>query len=208
MECVPQGTTGDLVLLYVPFGPIEQRENERRAEVAQDLELLAEGIRAMLTIYGFGAKTSSGFGTVEDKLAGKGTLELRADLPGLAASTGVASKPEQPAPSLPRYLQSPTRLNDDFRQSDGSMKSEAEYEAFVKSRGRQFAKKDKQLYEKAQKWWEREGRQLTEATAQEPTTEPLLSQTPPVTTVDFDTLSKLRDLARGVATRLRNGGKA
>jgi CRISPR-associated protein Cmr2 len=208
MECVPQGTTGDLVLLYVPFGPIGQREKERRVEVAQDLELLAEGIRAMLTIYGFGAKTSSGFGTVEDKLAGKGTLVLRADLPGLAASTGVASKPEQPAPSLPRYLESPTRLNDDFRQSDGSMKSEAEYETFVKSRGRQFAKKDKQLYQKAQKWWEREGRQLTEATAQEPTTEPVLSQTPPVTTVDFDTLSKLRDLARGVATRLRNGGKA
>jgi CRISPR-associated protein Cmr2 len=206
MECVPQETTGDLVMLYVPFGPIEQSEDERCAEVAQDLAVLTEGIQAMLTTYGFGAKTSSGFGTVEDRLAGKGTLALRAELTDLAASTGAASEPEQRAPGLPRYLESRTRLHDDFRQPDGSLKSEAEYEVFVKSRGGQYTKKDKQLYEKAQKWWEREGRQLAEATAQEPTPEP--AQTPPVTKMDFDTLSKLRDLAKDVATHLRNGGEA
>jgi CRISPR-associated protein Cmr2 len=206
MECVPQGTTGNLVLLYVPVGPIEQSEDERRAEVAQDLEVLTEGIQAMLTTYGFGAKTSSGFGTVEDRLASKGTLALRAELPGLAASTGAALEPEQPAPNLPRYLESLTRLHEDFRQPDGSLKSEAEYEVFVRSRGGQYSKKDKQLYEKAQKWWKRESRQLAETIAQEPIPEP--AQTPPVTKMDFDTLSRLRDLANAVATHLRSGGGA
>lgn len=79
MECVPEGV-GTLLLLYVPFGPVEQKENERRAEVAQDLEVLAEGVQAMLTTYGFGAKTSSGFGTAQDQLVGEGKIALRAEL--------------------------------------------------------------------------------------------------------------------------------
>jgi len=208
MECVPQGTTGNLVLLYVPFGPIEQSEADRRAELAQDLEVLTEGAQAMLTTYGFGAKTSSGFGTAEDRLAGTGTLALRVELPGIATSTGAAPEPEQPVPSLPRYLESPTHLHTDFRQPDGSLKSEADYEAFVKSRGGQYSKKDKQLYEKAQKWWERESRQLAEAIAQEPTPEPAPARTPSMTQLTFASLSELRELAWDVAAQLRNGGEA
>jgi CRISPR-associated protein Cmr2 len=205
MECVPQGSMGELILLYVPFGPMEQSEAEKRAEMAQDIEVLAEGIQAMLRTYGFGAKTSSGFGIAEDTLAGKGTLALRAELPGLVGPI-KASTQAQPAPDLPRYLESPTRLHSDFRRPDGSLKSEAEYETFVKSRGGQYGKKDKQLYDKARKWWEREGRQLVEAATQEPTPEPKSPQKPPVITLDFDSLSKLRELAKNIAAHLRNGG--
>lgn len=225
-ECVPVGAQGTFVLLHVLFGPTEQSEAgghaevaqdlanpmkrckaDRRVEVAQDLQLVAKGIQAMLTIYGFGAKTSSGFGTAEDKLAGKGILALRAELPGLATLTGAASEAEQPVPSLPRYLESPTRLHADFRQPDGSLKSEAEYEAFIKSRGGRYGKKDKQLYEKARKWWEREGRQLAEAATQEPTLEPVPPKTPPLTELTFATLSELHELAQHVAVQLRGGGE-
>ncbi|NPV30270.1 MAG: hypothetical protein HPY58_11615 [Firmicutes bacterium] len=80
MECVPRETTGILQILYVPFGRPDQNERERRAEVAGDLEILAEGVHAMLTTYGLGAKTSSGFGTVGDQLAGRGVFALRATL--------------------------------------------------------------------------------------------------------------------------------
>jgi CRISPR-associated protein Cmr2 len=205
-ECVPVGAQGTFVLLYVLFGPTEQSKAGGRAEVAQDLEALTEGIQAMLTTYGFGAKTSSGFGTAEDKLAGKGILALRAELPGLATLTGAASEAEQPVSSLPRYLESPTRLHADFRQPDGSLKLEAEYEAFIKSRGGRYRKKDKQLYEKARRWWEREGRQLAEAATQEPTPEPASTKTPPVTELTFATLGELREVAQRVATQLRNGG--
>jgi CRISPR-associated protein Cmr2 len=74
MECVPQGATGTLLLLYVPFGSLDRRE------VAQDLAVTAQGLHAMLTTYGFGAKTSSGFGVVEEQLIGQGKLLIRAAL--------------------------------------------------------------------------------------------------------------------------------
>jgi CRISPR-associated protein Cmr2 len=208
MECVPQGTAGDLALFYLPFGPIEQSETDRRSELAQDLEALGESIQATLTIFGFGAKTSSGFGTTEDRLAGKGILALRMELPGIANLTGAASEPEQSVPILPRYLESLTRLHDDFRRLDGGLKSEAEYETLIKSRGGQYGKKDKQIYEKAQKWWEREGRQLAEGITQEPTPELATTQTPPVTERTFASLSELRELTQRVAMQLRNGGGA
>lgn len=85
MECVPQGARGDLILIYVPFGPTGQTDKARRAEVAEDLQVLAKGIREMLTINGFGAKTSSGFGTAEDQLVGEGKLAIRAKLSGKIA---------------------------------------------------------------------------------------------------------------------------
>jgi len=65
-ECVPAGTSGVFTLLYVPIdrvgrslpGAIEQ-------EAKADMEAVARGVRAMLTQYGFGAKTSSGYGVAD-----------------------------------------------------------------------------------------------------------------------------------------------
>src|SRR5437588_3831917 len=208
MECVPPGASGDFVLLYVPFGLIGQSDEKTRAEVSQDLETLTEGIHAMLTIYGFGAKTSSGFGIAGDRLTGKGALALRAELPGLAGSTESPSEPERPAASLARYLEGPTRLHGDFRQPDGSLKPETEYKALVISRGGQYRKSEKQLYDKARKWWDDQGRRMAEAEAAIPAPVPEPDQTPPVTRREFDSLSKLRELANGVATHLRNGSRA
>ena len=149
MECVPQETKGELVLLYVPFGPVGQGEGERRAEVAQDLEILAEGVRAMLTLYGFGAKTSSGFGVAEDRLAGEGELVIRATL--IDESTADTVQPEPQIPGLPRYLESPTQLIPDLRREDRTLKSEEEYRFWVEGQGKKYKKKDQQLYEKAKK---------------------------------------------------------
>lgn len=155
LECVPVGALGDLVILYVPFGKVEEKE------VAEDLKLVVAGVEAMLTIYGFGAKPSSGFGVAE--VEGKGELAIRADLPNLTQSEPKAKQPE---PALPRYWIAPGKLHPDFQSSDGSLKPEAEY-----LQGRS-GKKEKQLYDKAKKWWKREGRQLAEITMQEPVPEP------------------------------------
>lgn len=205
LECVPQDEKGDLFLLYVPFGPLEQTEENRRAEVAQDLQVLANGVQAMLTTYGFGAKTSSGFGTTEDRLAREGKLAIRAELAGKATSAAAPQEPQQP--DLPRYLESPTRLHVDLRRSDGSLKPEAEYQALIKSRGQKYAKKGKQLYDKAKGWWEREGQKLAEATPQgpEPEPEPTLTETLLVSGYTFHTLSELCDLAQRVAGELGEG---
>ena len=61
-ECVPAGATGDFVLLYAPFDRIGQDETKTRLQITTDLQMVSEGVRAMLTVYGFGAKTGSGFG--------------------------------------------------------------------------------------------------------------------------------------------------
>ncbi|MCE7984168.1 MAG: hypothetical protein DYG89_23585 [Caldilinea sp. CFX5] len=69
LESVPAGATGTFTSLYAPFDRIGEDEAETRHQVAADLALLAQGIRAMFTLYGFGAKTSSGFGLAETEFA-------------------------------------------------------------------------------------------------------------------------------------------
>ncbi len=86
-ECVPAGTHGVFSLLYVPLylqhinqdadccqdSPIQAPQRAADSSpstflhpmVKQDLQFLARGIKAMLTQYGFGAKTSSGFGVAD-----------------------------------------------------------------------------------------------------------------------------------------------
>ncbi|GIX47783.1 MAG: hypothetical protein KatS3mg131_1994 [Candidatus Tectimicrobiota bacterium] len=56
---MPPGTEGRFVLLYVPLGEVTPDE------VKGDFRAVAEGLKAMFTEYGFGAKTSSGFGRAE-----------------------------------------------------------------------------------------------------------------------------------------------
>ena len=60
-ECVPPETSGIFTLLYVPIGGGPKDEATCKA----DLEAVAKGIRAMFTTYGFGAKTSSGYGVAK-----------------------------------------------------------------------------------------------------------------------------------------------
>jgi CRISPR-associated protein Cmr2 len=157
----------------------------------------------MLTVYGFGAKTSSGFGAVEEQLAGEGTLVLRAKLDGETAPTVAPSAPQPP--ELDRYLESPTRLYPDLRREDGTLKSEAEDQSFIESQGRKYGKSEKQRYDKAKRWWEREGQALVQ---QIPTAalEPVSPEPSSVTTFTFRTLSELGDVAQRVASQLREGG--
>lgn len=161
----------------------------------------------MLTTYGFGAKTSSGFGTAQDQLVSKGKLALRAELPDVATPTYASTETEQPAPALPRYLISPTQLHPDFCRPDGSIKLEAEYRAMMENRGKKYTKKDSQLYAKAKSWWEREGQHPAEATIKETEhkAEPTSIETPPVSEWTFSSLSEMRIITQHVADRLREG---
>ncbi len=158
-ESVPADTTGVFTLLYVPFDRIGEDDAETRMQVAADLQLVAAGIQAMMTTYGFGAKTSSGFGMAADTL-GEGHLQVS----GLEAPDTIVPEDDvsQPLSDLPRYLSAPGQLHTDFRAADGSFRyrSDAERQAMKKS--------DRQLYDKAQSWWEREGKALAEQAEQEP----------------------------------------
>jgi len=57
-ECVPEGTKGTFSLLFVPLTGPELNDDETK----EYLKVVARGVKAMMTGYGFGAKTSSGFG--------------------------------------------------------------------------------------------------------------------------------------------------
>jgi len=70
-ESVPRDTKGTFTLLYVPFDLGGEEEKTIREQVAKELPLLATGLQAMFTIYGFGAKTSSGFGLAKEDAKGE-----------------------------------------------------------------------------------------------------------------------------------------
>mgnify|MGYP005845453643 CR=1 FL=1 len=204
MECVPAGTTGAFTLLYAPLDRIGQDEAETRRQVCADLQRVAAGLEALFTVYGLGAKTSSGYGLAEggvrDGMVVVGGLSYEAELP-----TTEAAPSAPPQPELPRYLSAPNRLAPDFASETGGLKSEAEYQQLVEGRGQKYAKKDKQLYDKAKSWWEREGQQLAQK-PEEPTTEPEPTKaTPspyPLAREPFATFADLPSAAQKLAAAL------
>ncbi|MEW5705808.1 MAG: RAMP superfamily CRISPR-associated protein [Actinomycetota bacterium] len=66
--CVPDKASGYFTLLYIPFDLVGKDTVEIKKQVSEDLELTCKGIEVMLTMYGFGAKTSSGFGLAQDDI--------------------------------------------------------------------------------------------------------------------------------------------
>jgi CRISPR-associated protein Cmr2 len=62
IECVPEGTNGKFSLLFVPLTGVEELSD---SEAKKDFGAVARGVRAMMTCYGIGAKTSSSFGIAE-----------------------------------------------------------------------------------------------------------------------------------------------
>jgi CRISPR/Cas system CMR subunit Cmr6 (Cas7 group RAMP superfamily) len=67
-EIAPETAKGTFALLYVPFELFRIDENKAKEEMKEDLRILKEAITSMLTIYGFGAKTTAGYGVIEEKL--------------------------------------------------------------------------------------------------------------------------------------------
>ena len=61
-EVAPESAKGTFSLLYFPFDLLGRAEEDAKKEVKQDLEVLKEAILAMLVKYGFGAKTTAGYG--------------------------------------------------------------------------------------------------------------------------------------------------
>lgn len=151
-ESVPIGAEGTFTLIYVPFDRVSEDEAETRKQVAEDLRLLTQGIRAMFRTYGFSAKRTSGFGIAEESLA-EGVLTVRAA--ETAAPIVFGSPPPPSAQPLPKYLAAPGRLKPEYLNPDGTFRERGEAE--LKTMG----KSARQEYEKAKKWWEREGKALT-----------------------------------------------
>jgi CRISPR-associated protein Cmr2 len=75
-ESVKADAEGGFTLLYAPAALVDSSDERIRREVADDLESLIPALRAMFLEYGFGAKVSSSFGVVKNKLCEPGTFNL------------------------------------------------------------------------------------------------------------------------------------
>jgi len=69
VECVPPGSKGEFALLYVPRTRADDNSTGSSKGALDDLAVVARGIYLMMTRYGFGAKTSIGYGVTESRLA-------------------------------------------------------------------------------------------------------------------------------------------
>jgi CRISPR/Cas system CSM-associated protein Csm3 (group 7 of RAMP superfamily) len=75
LEVVPKDTKGDLYLLYIPFDKIGESEDEIANEIEEDLLIICNAAKALLTEYGMSAKRTSGYGA-----AAIGRIEFRSEL--------------------------------------------------------------------------------------------------------------------------------
>jgi len=198
-ECVPQESDGNFTLLYVPFDRIATDDQETHRQVAEDLVAVANGVNAMMITYGFGAKTSSGFGLTNDEVE-DGSLAIRAsELSILGAQEGTLPVSQS---GLPRYLTALGQLKPEYLNPDGTFRERSEAEL------QKLKKSARQEYEKARKWWEREGRLLDDRKEPQPkvpaSPEPPKAEWP---SLPFDSLSGLVNLANQVADRLQQDGE-
>lgn len=132
LECVPAGACGTFTLLYVPFDRIGEDERETRSQVAKDLRLIVEGIHAMMTVYGFGAKTSSGFGLAADEVE-KGQVTVK--ISGFEFPQEEGPRIQKPDEAFDKYLDENGLVHRSFEGGgEGGLLSNKEY----KEKGKQL----------------------------------------------------------------------
>ncbi|PID84857.1 MAG: hypothetical protein CSB13_11045 [Chloroflexi bacterium] len=133
IESVPIGAKATFTLLYTPLDRINKDKAETRRQILADLQRVADGLKAMFTMYGFGAKTSSGFGlartTVKD-----GTLVVK--LPDIAFPQAEAATVQKPDDEYLKYLDESGRIQPAFAGSGGvGFMSNSEYKKTGKQSG-------------------------------------------------------------------------
>ena len=194
-ESVPCEAEGTFTLLYFPFDRIGKDEAETRDQVAADLQFVAQGIKAMLTTYGFGAKTSSGFGLAEDELVEPGTLRIAAEGLELESNreSGLGSPTEPQVPDLVQQFWE-DHPGEDFELKPDDWRDQ--HDASVKERNR---------YKEAKAAYLEYQEQLTAyQEAQTTTSEEDTGYEPEdYTEAPFESLSELESRAQQVADALR-----
>jgi CRISPR-associated protein Cmr2 len=117
IESVPIGAEATFALLYAPLDRIGKENDETRNQVIADMKLVAEGLQALFTMYGFGAKTSSGFGLADDEVE-KGSLIL--NWPGYVFPQAETVQAQKPEDAFLKYMDESGHLKSDFSESGGN----------------------------------------------------------------------------------------
>lgn len=192
LECVPAGANGSFSLLYVPFDLIGKDEGEAKKQALEDLHLIAEGLQAMFLTYGFSAKRTSGYGVAEETVSG-GFLQIRIE----EGQAPALSTPTATEPTLPKYLQAPGKLKPEYLNPDGTFRERNQAELA------KMTKAQRQEYEKAKKWWEREGKALASQPPAEAKPEKPEAPKPAWLKREFDSFAKLTEIAAALLKEQR-----
>lgn len=147
-ECVPIDTKGVFSLLYILFDMVGADKNKTKIQTASDLKLLCEGLHATLTIYGFGAKTSSGFGSAKSELA-DGKIILKVE--GIEARQKEEERPQSPDKSFAKYLNEDGSVKEAFkgRSEEGGLLSNSEYG----EKGQQLGGGNSSEFKRFRRWY-------------------------------------------------------
>ncbi len=192
-ECVPLGAKGTFSLLYVPFDRVGQDEAKTKRQALEDLQRVAEGLKAMFLTYGFSAKRTSSYGVAKQKVE-NGCIQLRMEeIPAPPVTSSSLAEP-----SLPKYLQAPGKLKDEYLNPDGTFRERSQAELA------KMSKPQRQEYEKAKKWWEREGKALWEKPAEPAKPEPVPKPQPQWLKCEFSSFDELLSIAENLV----QGGEA
>lgn len=186
-ESVPIGASGTFSLLYVPFDLVGKDETEIKQQALDDLQRVAEGLNALFLTYGFSAKRTSGFGVAKENLE-NGFVQFRIE--EIPASPVAPPATKQ---SMAKYLQAPGKLKDEYLNPDGTFRERSQAELT------KMSKPQRQEYEKAKKWWEREGKALAEKPAESAPSEQSLEPQPPWLKREFSSFYELLSVAETLA---------
>jgi CRISPR-associated protein Cmr2 len=190
-ECVPDGATGTFTLLYVPFDLVGQSEPELRHRVSDDLEMLAPALRAMLSLYGFGAKTSSGYGVIDEQFVEqKGAFKMNFEEPSAAAAQPMPSQAPQMSDEVRDFLSQ-------YPGEDFSLKVQAW------RRKHKAGKGPARKYRYAKDVFYRYQQELDRYQAEQ-ATQPVKAEVPSAcTSYTFETLDELKTMMMNLASTLR-----
>lgn len=188
-ECVSAGESGTFTLLYVPcnlFLNINQ-ENVKK-QILEDLLLLSEGLKSMFLIYGFGAKTSSGFGIAENNL-----IEGKIILKSKCVTASVHENIKPPEKEFLKYLNEDGTLRDSFKNADGNLITNITGEKLSQIGGGSL--KEFKLFKKCYKddghKWQKHLQSKNETSVEWPI-------------LTFSTFDELIDVAKDISQKLRN----
>jgi CRISPR-associated protein Cmr2 len=112
IESVPANTSGLFTLLYVPFDLIGKEENVTKKQMVEDIQLINSGLNAMFMDYGFGAKTSSGYGIAKSDVT-DGLITLKAC--NIETSPKDIENLHPPEEAFEKYLNEDGSVIEDFK---------------------------------------------------------------------------------------------
>ena len=187
-EVVPSKSTGLFSLLYVPFYISDEENAHVNDKIAIDIDLVAKGLKSMFLTYGFGAKTSSGFGITENDLI-EGKIILKSKC--VPASVHEDLKP--PENEFLKYLNEDGSLKDSFKNADGKPIAKITGEKLSQIGGGSLKEfRDfKSRFKKEGHNWQKYFQLKNENSAEWPTW-------------SFNTFDKLVDVAKGISQELLN----